>query len=302
MRQNFLAICFFAGICSPLSAQTIRGTVLDKITESPLPGVLVDLPDLTEARGAVTDVNGVFVIKDLTPGRYQVRARYLGFEDEVLPDVLVTNGKDADLQFLLEEATQALQAVTITGTNKVKPVNRLAKVSAIALSPETVTRYSGGRSNIARMAGNFAGIGATDDYQNNLVIRGNSPTGLLWRLDGVPIPNPGHLSTYGNTGGSFNVINPNLLSQSDFLTGAFPAEYGNTIAGVMDMNFRAGNKERYEFTGQIGAWSGVEATAEGPLWRKQNVPFWWATGILLSTCSKDWAFARAAVTSRSTRT
>lgn len=273
MRQNFLAICFFAGICSPLSAQTIRGTVLDKITESPLPGVLVDLPDLTEARGAVTDVNGVFVIKDLTPGRYQVRARYLGFEDEVLPDVLVTNGKDADLQFLLEEATQALQAVTITGTNKVKPVNRLAKVSAIALSPETVTRYSGGRSNIARMAGNFAGIGATDDYQNNLVIRGNSPTGLLWRLDGVPIPNPGHLSTYGNTGGSFNVINPNLLSQSDFLTGAFPAEYGNTIAGVMDMNFRAGNKERYEFTGQIGAWSGVEATAEGPLWRKQNGSF-----------------------------
>ena len=273
MRLCLFIFCLAFGIYAPLPAQTIHGVVLDKITESPLPGVLVDLPDLAEPRGAVTDINGIFVIKDLAPGRYQVRARYLGFDDEVLPDVLVTAGKDADLQILLEEATQAIQAVTITGTNKVKPVNRLAKVSAIALNPETVARYSGGRSNVARMAGNFAGIGVTDDYQNNLVVRGNSPTGLLWRLDGVPIPNPGHLSTYGNTGGSFNAINPNLLGQSDFLTGAFPAEYGNTIAGVMDMNFRAGNKERYEFTGQIGAWSGAEATAEGPLWRKQNGSF-----------------------------
>lgn len=256
-----------------LSAQTIRGVVRDKITESPLPGALVDLPDLTEPRGAVTDVEGVFVIKDLAPGRYQVRVRYLGFDDEVLPDVLVTTGKDVDLEILLEESAQALQAVTITGTNKVKPVNRLAKVSAIALNPETVARYSGGRSNVARMAGNFAGIGAADDYQNDLVIRGNSPSGLLWRLDGVPIPNPSHLSTYGNSSGSFNALNPNLLGQSDFLTGAFPAEYGNTIAGVMDMNFRSGNKERYEFTGQIGAWSGVEATTEGPLWRRQNGSF-----------------------------
>lgn len=267
----FVCTLLLAGL--DLSAQTIRGVVLDKITESPLPGALVDLPDLAVARGAVTDVNGIFVIKDLEPGRYQVRVRYLGFDDEVLPDVLVTSGKDADLQILLEEATQSIQAVTISGTNKVKPVNRLAKVSAIALNPESVERYSGGRGNIARMAGNFAGIGATDDYQNNLVVRGNSPTGLLWRLEGVPIPNPGHLSTYGNTGGSFNALNPNLLGQSDFLTGAFPAEFGNTIAGVMDMNYRTGNKEKMEFMAQIGAWSGAEAMAEGPLLRKQNGSF-----------------------------
>lgn len=273
MRSCLIAFTLVLGACISLTAQTIRGLVLDKITESPLPGALVDLPDFATPRGAVTDTNGIFAIKDLPPGRYQVRIRYLGFDDEVLPDVLVSAGKDADLQILMEEATQAIQAVVITGTNKVKPVNRLAKVSAIALNPETVARYSGGRSNVARMAGNFAGIGATDDYQNNLVVRGNSPTGLLWRLDGVPIPNPGHLSTYGNTGGSFNALNPNLLGQSDFLTGAFPAEYGNTIAGAMDMNFRTGNKEQYEFTGQIGAWSGVEATAEGPLWRKQNGSF-----------------------------
>ncbi|MCC6462842.1 MAG: TonB-dependent receptor [Saprospiraceae bacterium] len=269
----FYSLLLAVGVIAPLSAQTIRGVVIDKITESALPGALIDLPGLAEPRGAVTDSLGGFVIKNLAPGRYQLRVRYLGFDDEILPDVLVTSGKDADLRILLEESTQALQVVTITGTNKAKPVNRLAKVSAIALNPESVMRYSGGRNNIARMAGNFAGIGVTDDYQNDIVVRGNSPTGLLWRLEGVPVPNPGHLSTYGNTGGSFNALNPNLLGQSDFLTGAFPAEYGNSIAGVMDMNFRTGNKERFEFTGQVGAWSGVEATAEGPLWRRQNGSF-----------------------------
>ena len=264
---------FLFSACSPLSAQIIRGVVIDKVTEVPLAGALVDLPGLDEPRGAVADTNGFFAIRDLVPRRYALRVRYLGYEDEMLPDVLVTAGKDADLLILMEEGGQAIQAVVISGTKKTKPVNKLAKVSAIALNPESVARYSGGRSNIARMAANFAGIGASDDYQNNLVVRGNSPTGLLWRLEGVPIPNPSHLATYGNSGGSFNALNPNLLGQSDFLTGAFPAEFGNTIAGVMDMNYRAGNKEKYEFTGQAGAWSGVEATAEGPVWKRQNGSF-----------------------------
>ena len=273
MRILYFGLFCWLFLSPNLSAQTIRGLVLDKVTEVPLIGATVDLPGLESPRGAVTDTVGWFVIKNLHPGRYAVRVRYLGYEDEQLPDVLVVAGKDADLRILLEESGQSIQVVTISGTKKTKPVNKMAKVSAIALNPETVMRYSGGRNNIARMAANFAGIGATDDYQNNIVVRGNSPTGLLWRLEGIPIPNPSHLSTYGNSGGSFNALNPNLLAQSDFLTGAFPAEFGNTIAGVMDMNFRAGNKERYEFTGQVGAWSGVEATAEGPVWKKQNGSF-----------------------------
>jgi hypothetical protein len=236
-------------------------------------GAVIDLPDLQTPKGTITDAEGRFVVSGLAPGRYRVRVRYVGYDEESLPDVLVTTGKDADLRILLEENRQSLQTVTISGSNKIKPVNRLAKVSAIALNPETASRYSGGRCNIARMASNYAGVGATDDYQNELVVRGNSPTGVLWRLEGIPIPSPGHLSTYGNSGGSFNAVNPNLLGQSDFLTGAFPAEYGNTIAGVMDMNFRSGNKEKLEGMVQIGAWSGGEALLEGPVFKQQNGSF-----------------------------
>ena len=236
-------------------------------------GATVNIPALDPPKGATCDTVGAFVIRDLPAGRYSVRVRYPGYESELAPDVLVSNGKDAELLIELEESGQTMQTMTITGTKKDKSVNKLAKLSAIALNPETVARYSGGRGNIARMASNFAGINATDDFQNQIVVRGNTPTALLWRLEGVPIPSPGHLKTFGNTGGGFNALNPNLLGQSDFLTGAFPAEYGNTIAGVMDLSFRSGNKERFEGTAQIGAWSGVEAAVEGPLFRKWNGSF-----------------------------
>ncbi|MBL7782741.1 MAG: TonB-dependent receptor [Saprospiraceae bacterium] len=266
-------LLFIACFCLPLSAQSIRGVVLDKITSAPMIGATVDIPSLDPPRGATCDTIGAFVIRDLPAGRYNVRIRYPGYETEGAPDVLVSNGKDAELLVELEETTQAVQTVTVSGTKKDKSVNKLAKLSAIALNPEAVSRYSSGRCNIARMASNFAGIGATDDFQNQIVVRGNTPTALLWRLEGVPIPSPGHLKTFGNTGGGFNALNPNLLGQSDFLTGAFPAEYGNTIAGVMDLGFRGGNKERYEGMAQIGAWSGVEAAVEGPLLKKWNGSF-----------------------------
>ena len=265
----FAFFCAFA----PLPAQSIRGLVLDKITASPLTGATVDLPELPMPRGATCDTNGRFILREVPAGRYQVRVQYLGYDVEILPDVLVSNGKDADLQIELEESSQMVQAVTITGTKKDKPVSKLAKVSATALNPETVARFSGGRCNVARMAANYAGVAASDDYQNQIVVRSNSPVGLLWRLEGIPIPNPSHLGTYGNTGGSFNALNTNMLAQSDFLTGAFPAEFGNSIAGVMDINFRSGNKEKFEFMGQLGGWSGVETLAEGPVLKKQNGSF-----------------------------
>ncbi len=97
------------------------------------------------------------------------------------------------------------------------------------------------------------------------MVRGNSPTGVLWRLEGVPIPNPNHFSTLGTTGGPVSALNTNLLKNSDFITSAFPAEYGNALSGVFDVGFRSGNKDKYEFTAQLSAFSGFEGMAEGPI-------------------------------------
>src|SRR5438445_3710215 len=114
------------------------------------------------------------------------------------------------------------------------------------------------------MATGFAGVGTTNDGNNDIVIRGNSPTGLLWRMEGVDIPNPNHFSSAASSGGGISILSAQLLSNSDFLTGAFPAEYGDALSGVFDLHLRKGNNEKREYTLQAGV-LGLDASAEGPL-------------------------------------
>ena len=256
-----------------MNAQTgvIKGVVIDKQSEIPLEGTTIELLNTGEAVGVVTNAEGRFVIRDVPIGRQMVRVSYIGFETTTLPNIEVTSGKDVFLTIGLTEAFDQLDEVVLTGnTNKEKPLNELAAVSARQFSVEEVTRFSGGRSDVGRLAANFAGVAAPDDSRNDIVIRGNSPTGLLWRLEGIPIPSPNHYSTAGTTGGPVSALNPNLLKNSDFITSAFPAEYGNAIGGVFDLGFRNGNADDYEYTFQMGIFSGLEAMVEGPLGSKNG--------------------------------
>jgi hypothetical protein len=188
-----------------------------------------------------------------------------------VPNVLVTAGKEVVLDIALVASVESLKEVVITGERgKDRPVNELAKVSARTFSLEEVTRYSGGRNDVARLATNFAGVSAANDSRNDIVVRGNSPTGLLWRIEGLPIGTTNHFGTLGTTGGPVSALNTNLLRTSDFLSGAFPAEYGNANAAVFDVKFRNGNTDKHEFTAQMAAFSGAELMAEGPISRKNQ--------------------------------
>ncbi len=251
--------------------QTVRGTVIDVQSESPLIGVAVELLGSEPRKGAVTDEKGQFAIPGVPVGRRAFAFGYIGFEPLTIPNVVVTAGKEVVLEVKMQESTVAIaEAVIVAKVEKDRPQNEMAPISARQFSLEEVSRYSGGRNDVARLAGNFAGVATADDSRNDIVIRGNSPTGVLWRLDGVPIPNPNHFATLGTTGGPVSALNPNMIANSDFLTSAFPSEYGNATAGVFDIGFRPGNRERHEFTAQLAAFSGFEAMAEGPLTAKKQ--------------------------------
>jgi hypothetical protein len=254
--------------------QTIRGSVLDQQSEIPLIGVNVELLGTANATGTITDTDGAFALPNVPVGRQVLRFSYLGYESVTIPNVAVTAGKEVYLDVKMAESLVELSEVVVTAAvDKDKAGNELATVSARQFSLEEVTRYSGARNDAARMAANFAGVNINDDSRNDIVVRGNSPTGLLWRLEGVAIPNPNHYSTLGTTGGPVSALNTNLLKNSDFLTSAFPAEYGNAISGVFDIGFRSGNKEQYEFTAQLAAFSGLEAMAEGPINKQKGSSF-----------------------------
>lgn len=262
---SVLLLCFFTTfIFSQNLTQTIRGKVVDATSRAELPGVqVVAYKDSLKVGGVQTDANGIFRLQSIPIGRILLQANFIGYQSGTFK-IEVTSAKEAILNLELQEAAFNVQEVVVTATKKGEVRNEMAIVSARTFSVEETNRYAGSRSDPARMASNFAGVQGTDDSKNDIVIRGNSPMGLLWRLEGIDVPNPNHFAVAGNTGGPVNIINSKVLENSEFYTGAFPAEYGNSNAGVFDLKMRNGNNEKHEFTGQFG-FLGTELSGEGPL-------------------------------------
>ena len=261
------AFLFFAfgGWSQQQTQSAISGVVTDAQSGYPLPGVTLVVANTDPLLGAVTDIDGRFRIGNVPVGRHQLTATSIGYEPRTLSNLLVTSARDLQLNIALTESIVVIEgAEVIAEDDKARPKNEMALISARSFTVEEAMRYSGSLQDPSRMAQNFAGVSNASDDRNDIIIRGNSPTGVLWRMEGIDIPSPNHFSAFGTTGGPVSMLNINNLANSDFLTGAFPAGYGNALAGVFDLSIRNGNKDNYEFLGQVG-FNGFEFGAEGPL-------------------------------------
>lgn len=243
--------------------QTIRGLVADKDSKVPLIGANVVLLETSPILGASTNIDGQFQIDQVPLGRYVIKVSYVGYEEITIPEVSVGAGKEVVLNLELRELVNNL-ATVVVGPSKDIPLNSMATVSSRSFSVDEASRYAGSFSDPGRMASAFAGVVSNNSFTNEITVRGNSPRGLLWRLDGVEIPTPNHLSGYSSNGGVVTVLSTNAMSNSDFFTGAFPAEYGNATSGVFDIKLRKGNDQKREYAFQASLF-GMEASAEGPL-------------------------------------
>lgn len=251
-----------------VSPQTVKGVITDRNTHHPLPGVTVQLNDT----GMVTNERGEFRFASVPAGRHSLRVSRMGYEPLVMNNIQVNAGKETVLEISLSENVVTLKDYTVTGRSRRDAINPLAQVSARQLGMEEGMRYAGSRNDPMRMAQNLAGVIGGNDASNDIIIRGNSPNGLLFRMEGIDIPNPNHFSSIGATSGPVTVLNTNTLRSSDFTTGAFPAPYGNALAGAFDLRMRNGNKDKFEFLAQVG-FNGFEAAAEGPLGKPGKASF-----------------------------
>lgn len=267
-----LALLFITFGSTGQISQTIRGKVMDRYSESSIPEVKVFVFGATDSLRQISDLDGVFRFENVPVGRYTVVATALGYENAVLSNLELTSAKELVLEIKLTEEIQDLEEVKVVAIVEGETVNQLATVSARSFSVEESQRYAGSFNDVARMAQNFAGVQGSDDSRNDIVVRGNSPSGVLYRMEGIDIPNPNHFARFGTTGGPVSMLNNNVLANSDFFTGAFPAEYGNALSGVFDLNMRKGNNEKYEFMAQLGL-NGIEGMAEGPISRKKKSSF-----------------------------
>jgi hypothetical protein len=267
MKTRLLLLFILWGIVAKAQyKQQIRGTVVDIVLQQPLAGATVSLPTLQ--RTTITGEDGVFRFKDLPIGSYPIHISYTGFKPVSLENIAVSSGKETVLTISMEAFVKIENEVVVTAsTKRNKPINDMSTVSARAFTVEETQRYAAAVNDPLRMATAFPGVLAADDGGNTIIIRGNSPTGLLWKMEGMDISNPNHFSQAGNTGGGISILSAQLLSNSDFITAAFAAEYGNALSGVFDLKLRRGNNEKREYTIQAGV-LGVDAAIEGPFSKK----------------------------------
>lgn len=271
MNSKTLSIVVFGILFLPriiLAQQPVgvlRGSIVDQVSGKPLPSATVVLDD---QRRIVTDSIGQFRFSAVSVGVHRLAVSYAGYNPLLLETVTIGSGKEVVLPLSLETSVHEEAEVRVkAGSRRNKPLNEMSLVSARAFSVEETQKYAAAVNDPLRMATAFPGVMSADDGMNQIIIRGNSPTGLLWRMEGMDIPNPNHFSNAGATGGGISILSTQLLANSDFVTGAFAAEYGNALSGVFDLKLRKGNNEKAEYTAQAGV-LGLNLAAEGPFSKK----------------------------------
>ncbi len=272
MHLRFYFLFLLGFTCFPgwsqTPTQTVRGSVIDKISKSALTGATIVIVGSDPVMGTTTDLDGNFKLTYVPIGYHTLRISFVGYRERVLPNLVVNAGKEMVIIAALEEDITVMDAVVVTpAAEKDKPLNEMALVSARTFSVEETRKFAAAVNDPARMVSSYAGVVSTSDGNNAISIRGNSPYGLQWRMEGVEIPNPNHFANVAASGGGISILSSQLLTDSDFLTGAFPAEYGNALSGVFDLNLRKGNNEKREYTVQAGL-LGLDVAAEGPFSQK----------------------------------
>lgn len=253
--------------------QTVRGRIVDGVSKTPLIGVNIVLASEGPVKGTISDEEGYFRFENVPVGRHEITCSSIGYQSIEVANLVVSSGKERVLDIEMEESITELSEVKITREiGGSKPINSLVTVSGRSLSAYEIENFPGSISDISRVAVSYPGVVSPNDGQNHIVIRGNSPKGLQWRMEGIEIPNLNHFSDIGASGGGVNVVSNNMMARSDFLTSAFPAEYGNALSGVFDLRLRTGNNETHEKTFQVGL-MGTELMVEGPIHRASNTTY-----------------------------
>ena len=247
-------------------SQTIRLTLKDQNSRSPIVGATILLKNSNLA--AVANDKGEAILENVPLGRHEIEISSIGYSSLLLKELILENSKELILDLDMQPSANSLPQITISAAT---PNLSNAITSLNTITYEQIMRFPATFFDPAKLALSFAGVANTNDQANGMAIRGNSPESMQWRLEGVEIVNPNHLSNAGTfsdqptqTGGGTNILSAQMLGHMNFLTGAFPAEYSNTLAGVMDMNFRVGNNKKFQHTAQIGL-IGIDLSSEGPL-------------------------------------
>ena len=270
-RYLLLAALIFPIILfSQTPVQRVQGRIVDRDNQKPLSGVSITVMEGSQGQAALSDSLGQFILDGVPAGRVRLLFTMVGYQEQSTDYLLINSAKELFLAIEMEEERKVQDGVTVRATRNPKtPVNKFALVSGRSFTAEETQRYAASANDPGRMAVAFPGVQATRDTRSDIIIRGNNPVGMQWRLEGVDMVNPNHFARKGSSGGGITIFSLAMLDNSDFLTGAMPGEYGDVLSGVFDMHFRKGNNQETEYTFKAGM-IGLDFATEGPIKKGQS--------------------------------
>ncbi len=262
IRHYILLILVFISSISVAQkpTNTIRGRVLDQNSRISLEGVYVSITDSEQkTKIFTTDSLGNFEFENVPIGLFTVLVRQIGYDTKELTNLYLGSAKENWLKIQLTEKITALDSVVIIGK---RSLPKLGLVSVRNIDFAQAKNYAAAFDDPGRIIQTLPGVIGTGDNGNNVSIRGNSPIGLLWRIEGIDVPTPNHFAYNGAAGGLIGMFGNNTIDNANFYSGAFPSDFGNATAGVVDIELRRGNTKKREYGLELGM-LGLRAEAEG---------------------------------------
>ena len=218
---------------------------------------------LDTASCATSDAQGVFRIGELRAGAYRLEI----LPREGLPftsdPVDVRAGLSGSVDITLPAVESFQQTITVTAPAFQAPDE--VKNSGFLLAPRQVLKSAAALQDVSRYVQSLPGVViGTDDFRNDIIVRGGSPLENLFVVDNVEIPNINAFANFASAGGTVSLLDAELLQDVTFLTGGYPAPYINRTSSVLQVTQREGN--RREFGGQATlGFAGAGAILEGPI-------------------------------------
>lgn len=243
----------------------VRGTVTDTAGQ-PAPDATICVQGAGQCDVAGRD--GRFAITGVRAGTYQIEIIGPGRPIFLSQAVDVRAGLDSVVEITLPDVQTVQQTITVTAPAFVLPEE--ITTSGFLVSATEVLNSAGALQDVSRYVQSLPGaVIGTDDFRNDLIVRGGSPLENLYIVDNIEIPNINTFATFASAGGTVSILDAALLQDITFLTGGFSAAYGNRTSSVLQVTQREGNRAGLTGRATVG-FAGVGAVVEGPIGRARS--------------------------------